>query len=145
MWPPRCTSSAACASENGLRYDIDLFQIGDTSTRTATCWGSTGAAEAAPSSAPFYGYYWWINNAVEGRPEVDAMGFKGPFISVLLAQRAVVVMTSMLPIEGGLQTAKGAAPSEAVRKALRPSFSFVADPAWQMGADQRCSRLHPGA
>ncbi len=91
----------------------------------------------SPSSAPFYGYYWWINNVVEGRPEVDVMGFKGQFITVLPAQRAVVVMTSMLPIEGGLQTAKnvqlfrqmledyilpaldgGAAPSEAAREAL---------------------------
>lgn len=57
----------------------------------------------APSSAPWYGQYWWINDIVPTEPEVHAMGFKGQFIVVLPERNAVVVMTSMLPIEGGLR------------------------------------------
>ncbi|MCA3889130.1 MAG: serine hydrolase, partial [Burkholderia sp.] len=34
-----------------------------------------------------------------------AMGFKGQFITVLPEQRAVVVMTSLLPTDGGLRDA----------------------------------------
>jgi CubicO group peptidase (beta-lactamase class C family) len=57
----------------------------------------------APSSAPWYGQYWWINDIVPTEPEVHAMGFKGQFIVVLPERNTVVVMTSMLPIEGGLR------------------------------------------
>lgn len=57
----------------------------------------------APTSAPWYGYYWWINDIVATEPETHAMGFKGQFIVVLPERNAVVVMTSMLPIEGGLR------------------------------------------
>lgn len=60
----------------------------------------------APASAPFYGLYWWINDIVATEPEVHAMGFKGQFIVVLPERNAVVVMTSMLPIEGGLRESK---------------------------------------
>jgi CubicO group peptidase (beta-lactamase class C family) len=60
----------------------------------------------APSSAPFYGMYWWINDIVATEPEVHAMGFKGQFIIALPQRNAVVVMTSMLPIEGGLRESK---------------------------------------
>jgi len=60
----------------------------------------------APSSAPFYGLYWWINDIVPTEPEVHAMGFKGQFIVALPERNAVVVMTSMLPIEGGLRDSK---------------------------------------
>ncbi|MCX7257974.1 MAG: serine hydrolase [Polaromonas sp.] len=56
----------------------------------------------APSSAPFYGFYWWLNDIVATEPEVHAMGFKGQFIVALPERNAVVVMTSMLPIEGDL-------------------------------------------
>lgn len=61
---------------------------------------------AAPSSAPWYGLYWWLNDIVATEPEVHAMGFKGQFIVALPERNAVVVMTSMLPIEGGLRESK---------------------------------------
>jgi CubicO group peptidase (beta-lactamase class C family) len=60
----------------------------------------------APTSAPFYGLYWWINDIVATEPEVHAMGFKGQFIVDLPQRNAVIVMTSMLPIEGGLRESK---------------------------------------
>ena len=60
----------------------------------------------APASAPFYGLYWWINDIVATEPEVHAMGFKGQFIVALPERNAVVVMTSMLPIDGGLRESK---------------------------------------
>ncbi|MBW8718952.1 MAG: serine hydrolase [Variovorax paradoxus] len=60
----------------------------------------------APSSAPWYGQFWWINDIVATEPEVHAMGFKGQFIVALPERNAVVVMTSMLPIEGGLRESK---------------------------------------
>ena len=49
-----------------------------------------------------------VEGGVEGgpEPEFDTMGFKGQFIVVLPERNAVVVMTSMLPIEGGLRDAK---------------------------------------
>ena len=60
----------------------------------------------APAVVPYFGYYWWIKNILEGgseggaEPEYDTMGFKGQFIVALPRQNAVVVMTSLLPIEG---------------------------------------------
>jgi len=60
----------------------------------------------APTSAPYYGLYWWINDIVASEPEVHAMGFKGQFIVDLPQRNAVIVMTSMLPIEGGLRESK---------------------------------------
>lgn len=60
----------------------------------------------APVSAPFYGLYWWINDIVATEPEVHAMGFKGQFIVDLPQRNTVIVMTSMLPIEGGLRESK---------------------------------------
>jgi CubicO group peptidase (beta-lactamase class C family) len=63
----------------------------------------------SPGVVPFFGYFWWIKNVLEGgseggsQPEYDAMGFKGQFILVLPEHHAVVTMTSMLPIEGGLR------------------------------------------
>ncbi len=63
-------------------------------------------------SAPFFGYYWWVNNIVEGgveggaQREFDTMGFKGQNIVVLPKYNAVVTMTSMLPVDGGLRDAK---------------------------------------
>lgn len=65
----------------------------------------------SPGVVPFFGDFWWIKNVLEGgteggdQPEFDAMGFKGQFILVLPAQHAIVTMTSMLPIEGGLRDA----------------------------------------
>lgn len=60
----------------------------------------------SPAVSPNFGYYWWINNIVQDEPEYDAMGFKGQFITVLPKRNTVVVMTSMLPIEGGLRDAE---------------------------------------
>jgi len=70
---------------------------------TSQAWMRT---MTAPSSAPWYGQYWWINDIVATEPEVHAMGFKGQFIVALPQRNAVVVMTSMLPIEGGLRESK---------------------------------------
>ncbi|MPW21975.1 serine hydrolase [Paraburkholderia sp. CNPSo 3157] len=57
-------------------------------------------------AADDYGYYCWIQHVVEkGQPEFGAMGFKGQFITVLPAQHAIVVMTSLLPTDGGLRDA----------------------------------------
>jgi CubicO group peptidase (beta-lactamase class C family) len=59
----------------------------------------------SPAAAD-YGYYCWIQHVVEkGQPEFGAMGFKGQFITVLPKQHAVVVMTSLLPTDGGLRDA----------------------------------------
>jgi CubicO group peptidase (beta-lactamase class C family) len=61
---------------------------------------------SAPSpTAKDYGYYCWINHIVETEPEFGAMGFKGQFITVLPKENAVVVMTSILPTDGGLRDA----------------------------------------
>jgi CubicO group peptidase (beta-lactamase class C family) len=56
------------------------------------------------ATAQDYGYYCWINHIVESEPEFGAMGFKGQFITVLPKQHAVVVMTAILPTDGGLRT-----------------------------------------
>jgi CubicO group peptidase (beta-lactamase class C family) len=60
----------------------------------------------SPGVVPYFGDYWWINDIVTSEPEYDTMGFKGQFIVVLPKRDAVVVMTSLLPIEGGLRDAK---------------------------------------
>ena len=57
------------------------------------------------ATAKDYGYYCWINHIVETEPEFGAMGFKGQFITVLPKEHAVVVMTSILPTDGGLRDA----------------------------------------
>ncbi len=63
-------------------------------------------------STPFFGYYWWVHNILEGgveggdRPEFDTMGFKGQNIVVLPRENAVVTMTSILSPDGGLRDAK---------------------------------------
>lgn len=80
---------------SGGRWDGQQL-VSQASVRTLT----------APSSAPWYGMYWWINDIVATEPEVHAMGFKGQFIVALPERNAVVVMTSMLPIEGGLRESK---------------------------------------
>ena len=56
------------------------------------------------ATAQDYGYYCWINHIVESEPEFGAMGFKGQFITVLPKEHAVVVMTAILPTDGGLRT-----------------------------------------
>lgn len=61
--------------------------------------------KTSSATAKDYGYYCWISHVVESEPEFGAMGFKGQFITVLPKQHAVVVMTSILPTDGGLRTA----------------------------------------
>jgi CubicO group peptidase (beta-lactamase class C family) len=109
----------------------------------------------APSSAPWYGLYWWINDIVATEPEVHAMGFKGQFIVALPQRNAVVVMTSMLPIEGGLRESKNvlairqmvhdfvlpaldnaghAKPSADTRRALKSELAIAAQHKGRAGA-----------
>jgi CubicO group peptidase (beta-lactamase class C family) len=64
------------------------------------------AQMTAPRVSPHFGYYWWINNIVDSEPEFDAMGFKGQFITVLPKRNTVIVMTGVLPIDGGLRDAE---------------------------------------
>ncbi|RQR45083.1 MULTISPECIES: serine hydrolase [unclassified Burkholderia] len=64
------------------------------------------AQMTAPRVSPHFGYYWWINNIVDSEPEFDAMGFKGQFITVLPKRNTVIVMTGVLPVDGGLRDAE---------------------------------------
>ncbi|MFD2273565.1 hypothetical protein ACFS07_27695 [Undibacterium arcticum] len=68
-------------------------------------WIKQMTTPANPVLAKDYGYYCWINHIVEGQPEFGAMGFKGQFITVLPKENAIVVMTSLLPTDGGLRDA----------------------------------------
>ncbi|MGE8319482.1 MAG: serine hydrolase domain-containing protein [Comamonas sp.] len=67
-------------------------------------WIQRMSKPQAGATAQDYGYYTWINHIVESEPEFGAMGFKGQFITVLPQQNAVVVMTGILPTDGGLRT-----------------------------------------
>ncbi|RYE70736.1 MAG: class C beta-lactamase-related serine hydrolase, partial [Oxalobacteraceae bacterium] len=67
-------------------------------------WIHEMTTPSSKATAQDYGYYTWINHVVESEPEFGAMGFKGQFITVLPKQRAVVVMTGILPTDGGLRT-----------------------------------------
>ncbi|HDR9485267.1 TPA: serine hydrolase [Burkholderia aenigmatica] len=60
----------------------------------------------SPAVSPHFGYYWWINNIVDSEPEFDAMGFKGQFITVLPKRNTVIVITGVLPVDGGLRDAE---------------------------------------
>jgi CubicO group peptidase (beta-lactamase class C family) len=61
---------------------------------------------STPIAARDFGYFLWRNHIVDTELSLDMMGFKGQFISVLPNSNTVVVMTSMLPIEGGLRHGK---------------------------------------
>ncbi|WP_082140356.1 serine hydrolase [Halomonas sp. PR-M31] len=61
---------------------------------------------STPQAARDFGYYLWINHIVDTEPSLTMMGFKGQFITMLPKRDTVVVVTSMLPIEGGLRHAK---------------------------------------
>ncbi|WP_191629114.1 serine hydrolase domain-containing protein [Pandoraea terrae] len=98
----------------GLRLrPIDMAKIGMLLLQDGRWHGRQVVPQAwirqmtTPSpAAADYGYYCWIQHVVEhGQPEFGAMGFKGQFITVLPAQRSVVVMTSLLPTDGGLRDA----------------------------------------
>ncbi|MBS0339606.1 MAG: serine hydrolase [Proteobacteria bacterium] len=67
-------------------------------------WVRRMSAPQPGATAQDYGYYTWINHIVESEPEFGAMGFKGQFITVLPKEHAVVVMTAILPTDGGLRT-----------------------------------------
>ena len=67
-------------------------------------WIRQMSTASTRATAQDYGYYCWINHIVESEPEFGAMGFKGQFITVLPKERAVVVMTAILPTDGGLRT-----------------------------------------
>lgn len=69
-----------------------------------SAWIRQMATPSPKATAQDYGYYTWINHIVESEPEFGAMGFKGQFITVLPKERAVVVMTAILPTDGGLRT-----------------------------------------
>ncbi|GAB3626969.1 6-aminohexanoate hydrolase [Pandoraea terrae] len=105
------------------------------------------AQMVSPTSAPDFGYYWWVNNIVRGEPEYDTMGFKGQFIVVLPQRHTVVVMTSLMSVDGGLRDAanvqtfrkmvndyilpaldnkRHAKPSAASRTALRQELELAA-------------------
>ena len=101
-------------------------------------------------STRFFGYYWWVNNILEGgmegdgQPEFDAGGFKGQNIVVLPKYNAVVTMTSIMSPAGGLRDAqhlqtlrymmseyilpaldrKPSSPTEAQKKALSRNSSL---------------------
>jgi len=61
---------------------------------------------STPVAARDFGNYLWLNHIVDTEKSLDMMGFKGQFISVLPDRNTVVVMTSMLPIDGGLRHGK---------------------------------------
>ncbi|SAL47329.1 serine hydrolase domain-containing protein [Caballeronia humi] len=106
--------TGAVAGGWGLRLRaIDMAKIGMLMLDDGRWQGKQIVPQAwirqmkSPSpAAADYGYYCWIQHVVEkGQPEFGAMGFKGQFITVLPAQHAVVVMTSLLPTDGGLRDA----------------------------------------
>jgi CubicO group peptidase (beta-lactamase class C family) len=73
--------------------------------------GAWMKAMTSGESTRFFGYYWWVNNILEGgveggdQPEFDTMGFKGQNIVVLPKYNAVVTMTSIMSPSGGLRDA----------------------------------------
>src|SRR5579883_225201 len=103
----------------GLRLRaVDMARLGMLALQDGR-WEGKQVAPAAwvksmttGQSTPFFGYYWWVNNIVEGgvdggsQPEFDTMGFKGQNIVVLPKYNAVVTMTSILSPNGGLRDAK---------------------------------------
>ncbi|MGU7784203.1 serine hydrolase domain-containing protein [Burkholderia sp. PU8-34] len=106
--------TGAVAGGWGLRLRaVDMAKIGMLLLDNGRWKGRQIVPEAwirqmtTPSpAAADYGYYCWIRHVVEqGQPEFGAMGFKGQFITVLPEQHAVVVMTSLLPTDGGLRDA----------------------------------------
>lgn len=109
----RADDKGLVSSGWGLRLRaVDMAKVGMLALSGGRWNGKQIVSQAwmrtmtAPASAPFYGLYWWINDIVATEPEVHAMGFKGQFIVTLPARNTVVVMTAMLPIEGGLRESK---------------------------------------
>ena len=119
-------------------------------------WIRQMATPSPKATAQDYGYYTWINHVVESEPEFGAMGFKGQFITVLPKEHAVVVMTGILPTDGGLrtgtylnmyrrmvndyilpamQTIPRPAPTDGARQALRRELELSARAKGVPGAD----------
>jgi CubicO group peptidase (beta-lactamase class C family) len=103
----------------GLRLrPVDMARLGMLALQNGQWDGKQVAptewikAMTSGQSTPFFGYYWWVHNIVEGgdeggdQPEFDTMGFKGQNIVVLPKYNAVVTMTSILSPDGGLRDAK---------------------------------------
>jgi len=103
----------------GLRLRaVDMARLGMFALQNGQWQGKQAApadwikAMTTGQSTPFFGYYWWVHNIVEGgveggdQPEFDTMGFKGQNIVVLPKHNAVVTMTSILSPDGGLRDAK---------------------------------------
>jgi CubicO group peptidase (beta-lactamase class C family) len=103
----------------GLRLrPVDMARLGLLALQNGR-WEGKQIAPAAwmkamtsGESTRFFGYYWWVNNILEGgveggdQPEFDTMGFKGQNIVVLPKYNAVVTMTSILSPNGGLRDAQ---------------------------------------
>jgi CubicO group peptidase (beta-lactamase class C family) len=108
----RADATGLVSSGWGLRLrPMDMAKIGQLVLDQGRWQGRQIVPQAwvqqmtTPQAAPDFGHYWWINHIVRSEPEVDAMGFKGQFIAVLPQRRTVVVMTSLLSIDGGLRDA----------------------------------------
>ena len=109
----RADDKGLVSSGWGLRLRaVDMAKVGMLALTGGRWNGKQIVSQAwmrtmtAPTSAPFYGLYWWINDIVATEPETHAMGFKGQFIVALPERNTVVVVTAMLPIEGGLRESK---------------------------------------
>ena len=69
------------------------------------------------------------------------MAFKGQFITALPKRDAVVVMTSMLPIEGGLRDAKNVQIfRQIVNEHILPALDAKAGPADQASAEEALAK-----
>ena len=111
----RGSSRAAGASDcgpwtwRGLAYSRCKAASGKANS---SCRPTGSRQMTLGQSTPFFGYYWWVHNILEGgvdgddQPEFDAMGFKGQNIVVLPKYNAVVTMTSIMSPDGGLRDAK---------------------------------------
>lgn len=97
----------------GLRLrPIDLAKVGQLIMDNGQWQGRQLVPESwikqmsTPVAARDFGYYLWLQHIVDTEKDMDMMGFKGQFATILPDSRTVVVMTSMLPIEGGLRHSK---------------------------------------
>lgn len=109
----RADKSGLVSSGWGLRLRaVDMAKIGLLVLNQGRCRGKQLVPQrwiaqmVSPAVVPYFGYYWWINNVVQSEPEYDSMGFKGQFITVLPERNTVIVMTSLMSVEGGLRDAQ---------------------------------------
>ncbi len=97
----------------GLRLRaIDLAKVGQLIMDKGQWQGRQIVSESwikqmsTPVAARDFGYYLWLQHIVDTEKDMDMMGFKGQFATILPDSNTVVVMTSMLPIDGGLRHSK---------------------------------------